>query len=136
MIREALEELILGVDDCCAAVLIAPDGVAVDSIVVDERVDSELLAAGAADLMSRSDRFAAESGSASVDVLIMATHTLTYLVRPIVSGYRLLTVVGPDSHVVSARRALSRTASVLEDELELDESAPSPGVDPGPGATV
>ena len=131
MIRAALEDLVLSVDGCCAAVLVAPDGVAVDSIVVDEVVDSELLAAGAADLLARSDRFTQEAGPAPLDELNLITGSLIFLARPVGHDYRLLTVLGAGSDWLQARDQIRRTAGRLQAELAMDEPGTRAIVDPG-----
>lgn len=136
MIRAALADMVLAVDGCCAAVLTDPDGVAVDAIVVDESVDSELLAAGAADLLARSDRFAREAGASALAELSLVTDSLTFVARPVGHEYRLLMVLTAGCDHVQARNALGRAVDRLQSDLIIDEPAAGVSLDHGPVASV
>ena len=140
MIRAALEKLVLALDECRAVILVAPDGVVVDSIVVDETVDSEVLAASIADLLVRSDQLTREAGPTPLEELALTAGPLMFMARSIGSDYRLLAVIGSDCDFDRARQELRYTASFLLPELAVGESdgdiASETLVDPGPTASL
>ena len=136
MIRSLLEQLILDTEDCIAAILVAPDGMAVDSVVVDGRVDTELLAAGAADLIRRCESFVEEAGTPPLQELALTAGPMTFVLRAAGEGHRLLAVLDGDAGPGAVRQALIGAVQRLADDLSLEQprrgSLPAGRVDPVP----
>lgn len=117
MFHERLEQVIDRIDDAKALSLVARDGIPVDSVIRDETVDMEILAA---ELMSQVRAVAQNHQELAVGTVrnfSVTTDQLGLMVNALTDEYFLLLVLGTETNVGRARFELRRSILLFEDDL-------------------
>jgi len=117
MIRDTLQKLVFDLEGCRGVVLLGADGMPVDGVVVDQAADTELVAAGVADLLRRSGRFSTESGGGDLLEVTLQGDRLTVVARPVGRDFGLLALLDPEGNLGRARLELRRAAASIALEL-------------------
>ncbi|MFQ5668907.1 MAG: roadblock/LC7 domain-containing protein [Acidobacteriota bacterium] len=116
-IRSVLEDIILSVENCRAALVASPDGMVVDWMVVDSVVSPDEMAAEVADLLSRAARFFREATGDRLEDISLRAQQMSCVGCPVAEGYFLLILMETAKESETVLHRLHRAAGLLEEQF-------------------
>lgn len=119
MFRDRLRAIAARLEDIEAVVLLGDDGLPVESEVLGEDLDLEMVAAEVTTLIREMGQNHRELDIGSIERFEVATERYKLLIGRIAEGFSLLLVTGPHASVGKARFELRRAPLSLAEDLEF-----------------
>jgi predicted regulator of Ras-like GTPase activity (Roadblock/LC7/MglB family) len=109
------------IDGCAAVVILGIDGIQIERHVrdLDSSLDIETVATEFTTLVRRSMRTASDTELGEMREMVLATDTMSFLLRPITSEYFLLLALNKGSNVGRARFELRKAQLAMETEFAI-----------------
>lgn len=109
------------IEGCAAVMILGIDGIPIERHVqhMDASLDVEMIATEFTTLVRRSMRTAADTELGELREMLLATDSMTFLLRPITSEYFLLLALNPGGNVGRARFELRKAQLAMEIEFAM-----------------
>jgi len=109
------------IEGCAAVIILGIDGIPIERHVQDPsmRLDIDTVATEFTTLVRRSMRTASDSELGEMREMVLATDSMSFLLRPITSEYFLLLALNEGGNVGRARFELRKAQLAMETEFAI-----------------